>query len=404
MKRQLAAVLSAVLVSAGALIAVTAGSAGAATIDVGPTEEDLRQALLDAGDATNTLNLTPGTTYVLDDCAAGDLDYPGPIVGGDLTIVGGGSTIQQTCAGERVLDYGVPDATLRLEGVTLTGGDATGANGGGVFGGSGGTVFELVDTTVTGNNAEFGGGVSLSGSTNSISLVRSTVSGNQAGDFGGGIFSGGALSVVDSTVSGNEAASFGGGIFASFENTFVNSTVSNNTAPQGGGIFSGAGGATFAFTYTTIVDNSAGTGANIFSGGGGSTFTFFGNVVTLARGGGDSCLLGAGAVSSLGYNFGEDATCGFGAGPGDITDGGDPLLAALADNGGPTLTRLPAADSPLLEQIPAAECGGPDGDITTDQRGLPRPGFELCDIGAVELQPEPPVPPEPIVIVPTFTG
>jgi len=71
---------------------------------------------------------------VLDDCAEGDLDYPGPIVGGDLTIVGNGSTIQQTCPDERVLDYGVSDGTLRLEGLTLTGGDASGSNGGGVFG------------------------------------------------------------------------------------------------------------------------------------------------------------------------------------------------------------------------------------------------------------------------------
>lgn len=41
--------------------------------------------------------------------------------------------------------------------------------------------------------------------------------------------------------------------------------------------------------------------------------------------------------------------------------------------------------------------------ITTDQRGLPRPGVVGCDIGAVEVQATLP-PSGPVLITQTFTG
>jgi hypothetical protein len=52
--------------------------------------------------------------------------------------------------------------------------------------------------------------------------------------------------------------------------------------------------------------------------------------------------------------------------------------------------------------IPLSACGGPDGTITTDQRGITRPQQTGCEIGAVEI----PAPPAPaaVVIQPTFTG
>jgi len=78
------------------------------------------------------------------------------------------------------------------------------------------------------------------------------------------------------------------------------------------------------------------------------------------------------------------------------------LLAA--DNGGTTQTRLPQPGSPLIDAIPNASCqtGGASG-ITTDQRGLPRPGAgsPACDIGAVEVQPPVPSAPTAVVIAPT---
>ena len=123
--------------------------------------------------------------------------------------------------------------------------------------------------------------------------------------------------------------------------------------------------------------------------------------------------------TSNGYNWDDDGSCGFTDGT-DHSDAGDPQLGALAPNGGPTQTREPVAGSPLIDDIPNAACqdDGASG-ITTDQRGLPRPELALsgCDIGAVEVQPEPPVPPTPptppgppgptpaaVTVTPTFTG
>jgi hypothetical protein len=141
------------------------------------------------------------------------------------------------------------------------------------------------------------------------------------------------------------------------------------------------------------------------------TFTSFATVVALPQGGGANCAALAGTTSN-GFNFSDDASCGF---PGPV--GGDPMLDALANTGGPTQTRLPQSGSPLIDKVPNASCQA-DGaaGITADQRGLPRPdtGSPDCDIGAVEVQPPVPNPPAPnapvtnapsaVVIEPRFTG
>jgi hypothetical protein len=109
-------------------------------------------------------------------------------------------------------------------------------------------------------------------------------------------------------------------------------------------------------------------------------------VVARPLGGAVNCF-GFAATTSQGYNFEDTDTCGFGSGPGDQTDAGNPLLGALASNGGPTMTMAPQAGSGLIDKIPAlSPCGGVN--ITVDQRGLPRPvtAGQFCDIGAFEIQ------------------
>lgn len=127
----------------------------------------------------------------------------------------------------------------------------------------------------------------------------------------------------------------------------------------------------------------------------------FGTVVALPVGV-QNCDIVLGASTSNGYNFSDDDSCDF-TDATDQEDAGDPLLGPLAGNGGPTPTRLPLTRSPLINAIPLDACqdDGAAG-IATDQRGLPRPAETGCEIGSVELQP-PPVP-EPVVLVPTFTG
>ena len=113
--------------------------------------------------------------------------------------------------------------------------------------------------------------------------------------------------------------------------------------------------------------------------------SFFGTVVARPLAGAVNCDV-LPPPTSNGYNFSDDATCGF-TGTGDRQSAGDPMVGPLADNGGPTPTRLPLTGSPLLDFIPLAACQS-DGaaGITTDQRSLVRPSGAGCEIGSVEVQ------------------
>ena len=64
------------------------------------------------------------------------------------------------------------------------------------------------------------------------------------------------------------------------------------------------------------------------------------------------------------------------------------LLGPLQDNGGPTMTHAFLSGSVAIDWIPEADCVDADGlPLATDQRGEPRPGGTMCDVGAFEVQP-----------------
>ena len=391
--------------SAGWLVA-TVGPAGAIAVS---TEAQLRAAFANA--AETDITLTNGID--LADCTAvgGDLDRTSVTA---LTLSGNGFTIRQTCAGERVIEAGGTGA-VTLTGVTITGGTPAADDGGGIYsnapvilinsvvsgnaapGGSGGGVsmnaggLTVTNSTISGNASDDGGGLYVNGG---LTLTSSTVSGNTSTDNGGGItINSGGITVTNSTVSGNTGANQGGGIYANGGITITNSTITRNTSTgsDGGGIQ--ANGGDLTLVYVTVVQNTAGTGANISAI---DTLTSFGSVVALPQGGGTNCA-SVNATTSNGFNFSDSSACGF-TGTGDRENAGDPALGALADNGGPTQTRLPQAGSPLIDAIPTSSCGF--AGVTADQRGLLRPAFAGCDIGAVEIQP----PATAITVTPRFTG
>jgi hypothetical protein len=361
----------AVLICTSSLVAITSSAAAefsvTSTADGGPGS--LRDAFASASASLEAAEivLQSDATYVLDDCGQGDLDYTGP---GPLTILGNGSAIQQTCAGERVIES---DADVVVQDVTITGGDSPGLGGGIEADTSDVTV---VRSSVVGNRASIGGGVGAI----RVTLAESTVSGNEAST-AGGIWADQTLHATNSTISGNEATTAGGGL------AIVNTSAT--------------------LLYSTVVANTAPTGANVQLQDGSDELVSFATVIAGAAGGGADCDIDEGAiVMSQGYNLSSDGSCGFGSGTGDLAAAGDPGLGVLAVNGGPTETHLPDAASPLLDVV---DCAAAPQTVSTDQRGVARPQGGLCDIGAVEVEsdatPATPAPTPPSTATsPRFTG
>ena len=425
--RAVLAASAAALASAGVLIPVTGASA--ATINVTTTTDGGPGSLRDAFDQANanpgadTIVLAAGATYQLTICGDDDDNSGGDLDGteGPITIQGNGATIQQTCVGRRVIDQNVTE-TLTLDNVTITGG--TEDDDGGGFSADGDAVVTnaaiigntaddngggfvaygevtISDSVVQGNSAvDEGGGINANG----LTMSNTTVSGNDA-DRGGGLVHGNDAIITTSTISGNSATTGGGGIASEDDVIISNSTITGNTAlSYGGGHYSDDYDTELA--YVTMTANSAPEGANIYYDGG--LLDVFGTVIAAPMGGGASCEQLSTNSSGYNYEAGSD-TCELDDVT-DVVDGADPQLGALAANGGPTQTQLPATTSPLVDAIPAADprCTG------TDQRGITRPQFAGCDIGAVELAPAPPttttttpIPttaPPAALVTPAFTG
>jgi hypothetical protein len=170
-----------------------------------------------------------------------------------------------------------------------------------------------------------------------------------------------------------------------------NSTFSANLAGGPGPQGSGAGGALALFgpgncDHCTFVDNlrydfDSVIGNNIYDEVNGLVLRHS----ALRVPSGTNCY--GTLPTSLGYNVANDDSCAF-SNPSDI-EGVDPLLGPISDNGGATRTHLPLPGSPLIDGVLEPVCPA------TDQRGVARPqdgdddGIAHCDIGAVEVAPEP---------------
>jgi len=316
-----------------------------------------------------------------------------------LTINGPGAsmlTIQAMfpgAAGAAVLTA-TNSTSLRVSGVTITGGVNNSGNGGGIH--VVGATLQVLDSVISGNAAMQGSGIYTEGP---ILIRNSTISDNTG--LGAIYFTAGgsinlstiennhgtaivfalaapplvnppSLSIDSSTVSGNDATSGVGGIgglaLQAGTATITTSTWSGNTGTLGGDFWTASDGVTLSLSSVTAM-------------GGGAPALLLDHTATvqlkntLIAGSGTRCSA-APTTPSLGNNLSSDATCGFTA----VTDksGVDPLLGPLAANGGATKTHLLLADSP------AANAGGAT-DATVDQRGYPRKEFDAVDIGAVEI-------------------
>lgn len=286
----------------------------------------------------------------------------------------------------------ISDTTISNNGAPYGGGIAT-FNFPGTFASS---DHHVTDSTITGNFSEFGGGVDFKylGGASKWTISHSTVDDNHAYTVGGGLAFGltpGSFNLVDSTVSGNDATYVGGGAYIASEAQkyqdavqFNNSTIASNTAGfDGGGLYLDYTEPAYSYVptplFSTIVGNN----------------TANGSLNDLAEGTDTNPSAGAFDLSFSLVRAPGNATITETPAGSNIL-GVDPQLGALADNGGPTETQLPSINSPVVDK------GSAPGNLTTDQRGLPRTvdtspanADDGTDIGAVELATGPPGPPPP---------
>ena len=165
--------------------------------------------------------------------------------------------------------------------MTTNGGDFW-QGGGGIYSGDGATL-NLIDSSVSNNQAGWSGGGIYAFFNTTTTILRSTVNGNVSNDVGGAIRSLGNMTITDSTIDGNTATGWhGGAIFQTDGDiTITNSTITNNVGPDWApstffiGQFGGGFVPTLTITGSTITGNhwyacekfESGTVGNVISGG-----------------------------------------------------------------------------------------------------------------------------------------
>jgi hypothetical protein len=239
----------------GATLAVTGTCFGTYTIEQNLTLLGHGNAVLDGQYGGTTVTVSSGATVSLDHLiitngSAGDTGNGGGI-NNSGTLALNQSAVNNSSAGG--FGAGIYNGgAVTLDQTTVSG------NTGSVFGGGiyNNGAMTLTDTIVTKNSAQSGGGIFTGFGFSPVTLIDSNINDNTATvGSGGGIFN-----ILDSdmlqntTVSGNTAALEGGGINDNAGTTTVdNSTVSHNTAGSGGG-------GVFAFSGTVPLNNSAVSG------------------------------------------------------------------------------------------------------------------------------------------------
>ena len=305
------------------------------------------------------------------------------------------------------------NATTVLSGGEITGNEAPGENGGGIFsfgsltatgaiikdnssmegGGLGlDAPATLTDDTVTGNLAEgLGGGIYTD---DSLTLTNSSVAENRLtrpeGAGGGIAFEGARESVLNiegSTIGPSNFAADGDGVFLFGESAIAKltrSTIAENGAINselGGGVYVRDGVETILHDVT-LAENSAGIhgseGGNVYAEAG-SKLSWENSLVADDLSGGN-CLVNGSTLTSLGGNeeYATGTECHFT----NARDTKGPELESaqllpLAHNGGLTETMALTKGSPPVDTGFGCEA--------TDQRGVPRPQGPACDAGAYEL-------------------
>nr|WP_321236141.1 CSLREA domain-containing protein [uncultured Psychroserpens sp.] len=262
--------------------------------------------------------------------------------------------------------------------------------GGGIMklGGDAGSYCRLVNVTIENCEALRGGAISSYGG--NMYLDGVTLRNNHSDGYGSAIEEEGRIfEIKNSAIYGNTGASpiRMHASIADVDFKMENSTISGNTTPSGASAieFITNGGRTQIHNIdsNTITNNTSDSdgvaGAAITFGGTGTIDGTMDNSIVSGN-------LANGSPSDIGSDlFDADSDynlIGTGAtqiaGPNNILNVNDPLLAPLADNGGNTLSHTPYGNSPALNEGFTS--------LTIDQVGNARGIFGASDIGSMELQ------------------
>jgi hypothetical protein len=247
------------------------------------------------------------------------------------------------------------------------------AEGGGIW--NAGTLT-LMNSTVSGNTAHFGGGIGNRGG--SVTLLDSSFTANSAAGCrstggvvcsgGGGIWNSGTLTMSNSTVSGS-TADWGAGVYNRALLTLTESVVLENSAGfDGGGLLNFE---TATLIDSTVADNSAGqSGGGVANPGPGMlqvrNSTLSGNTAAAAGGG---VYNPTGAAADL-VNTTLSGNVANATGGGGIYTGGELSLASctLAENQAPTATAVLVPGTSVSQTrtirntLVEGECEGPPFD------------------------------------------
>jgi len=357
----------------------------------------LRQAIADIATG-GTISFAANMTVYLESTLT--IAHNMTIDGTGYSVTVSGDTGNDGTANTGIFDIVGGTATLRN--LLLEKGSGTPDEYGSPFGGAicvrSGAGLSLIDSTISGCHANYGGAIEAQGA---LAVTGSTFSNNSADYSGGAIFNGstgtvanslftgnsgdggaignwGTLTVTGSTFSGNSGGD-GGTFFNLGTLTVTGSTFSGNSATSSGGVLYALDD-TATLTNNTFVGNSASSGGVYYLSGG--SLTLHNNVI--ARGTGSSCYLVTFQHPTIGgsNNLTSDSSCSgtsFSSYylPGRIYSS-NLLLGALGSYGGSTQTY------PLLSGSPAIDAGDSPYCPAGDQRGAARVG--TCDIGAFESQ------------------
>jgi hypothetical protein len=375
-------------VTDGAGLSAALGNADCDPINLAPGTYTSTSAFTPNHDVTIAGSGTPITT--LTRSTAGDIfAVAGNAVSlSGVTISSAASGSASTIAAGNAVDVTNSSSDLTLAGVVITGNsNSDGVGAAGIFFDDG--DLTVSDSVIRNNTATGfqGAGVLNSSSTGTATFNRVLFQDNSStgAGGGGGISSDTNGSVTDLnnvTLTGNQATGDGGATRVGNPNVqfnLSNVTIAGNTADSddagsgdGGGIFIVGTPPATSTTRNSIIANNT----DRSSSGNNHPDCSTGMTTPLIL---------------VGYNLIRDTTgCSVFGDTMNFTTGVDPLLGPLANNGGSTQTMALLPGSPAINGgNPSTPTGSSPTCETTDQRSRSRISSAVmpCDMGAFEVQP-----------------